>query len=191
VSGAATAVVAFALALASGSDDAGAPPAGAIRFTGRNAVFTADGQFRSWRVASATVDEEHPERSRIEVAIDLASLDTGNAERDAHLRSADFFDVARYPEARAVVERFRAEPGDRFTADVTLDMHGAVRTFPMTFAITDRARRRVEGRVTVDRTAFGIGAPKSRWNPLSVDDSVEVRVVATVPDPDRSGSPAD
>jgi polyisoprenoid-binding protein YceI len=42
---------------------------------------------------------EPVERSAVAVTIDAASIDTGNAERDAHLRSPDFLDVARFPGA--------------------------------------------------------------------------------------------
>jgi len=42
-------------------------------------------------------DEEHPERSSVVTHIGTASINTGAAQRDAHLRSTDFFDVERYP----------------------------------------------------------------------------------------------
>lgn len=42
--------------------------------------------------------DEHPEKSRVEVRIDVASVNTGNAERDQHLRTADFFDTDTHPE---------------------------------------------------------------------------------------------
>ena len=45
-------------------------------------------------------DSNNPAASRASVTIDAASLDTNHAERDKHLRSADFFDVRRYPEIR-------------------------------------------------------------------------------------------
>ncbi|MBI2170627.1 MAG: polyisoprenoid-binding protein [Chloroflexi bacterium] len=57
---------------------------------GRFSKFTADINF----------DEAHPERSSVEAWIDLASIDTREAQRDNHLRSPDFFDVATYPTMR-------------------------------------------------------------------------------------------
>lgn len=50
-------------------------------------------------IADATLDfdEQHPERSSVTARIDTASIDTRNAQRDAHLRSADFLDVEQYP----------------------------------------------------------------------------------------------
>jgi len=48
---------------------------------------------------SYVYDEAHPENSSVKTEIDVASVDSNHAERDKHLRSADFFDVANYPKA--------------------------------------------------------------------------------------------
>jgi polyisoprenoid-binding protein YceI len=47
--------------------------------------------------ASVDFDEEHPERSSVEVRLSAASVDTGQAARDQHLRSADFLDAETFP----------------------------------------------------------------------------------------------
>lgn len=168
-----------------------APP-GAIRFTARNLFSTAKGEFQRWHIQRASVDEQSPERSVVEVVVDLASVDTGIERRDAHLRTADFFDVERFPTARVTLENFRLGDGDApdLTADVTLDLHGVTRRFPMEFSITDRAARRIEGEVTLLRTDFGVGGPVRRWNPTSVRDEVVVRVEATVPLANETPPPA-
>lgn len=56
------------------------------------------GQFREFS-GSFTIDEV-PERSSVEVVIRAASIDTGDSQRDAHLRSPEFLDVERHPEIR-------------------------------------------------------------------------------------------
>jgi len=172
--------------------DEEAPP-DAIRFTARNLIVTARGEFHRWRVRRASIDEEHPERSVVEVEVDLGSVDTGIERRDEHLRTADFFDVERFPAALVTLEGFRLHEGekvDRFTADVTLDLHGVTRRFPMEFTIVDRETRRIEGEVTLRRTDYGIGGPVRRWNPVSVRDEVHVHVEATVPPAGLSEAPA-
>jgi len=60
-------------------------------------VTTVRGQFHKFAVA-VDFDEADPERSTVEAHIDASSIDTGVEGRDAHLRSADFFDTAAYPE---------------------------------------------------------------------------------------------
>jgi polyisoprenoid-binding protein YceI len=54
------------------------------------------GQFKAW-TANVAYDAADPTRSSFEVAIDTASIDTREDKRDEHLRSADFFDAAKYP----------------------------------------------------------------------------------------------
>jgi len=160
-----------------------APP-GAIRFEASNLFSTAHGIFHRWHIDRVVVDEESPERSVVEVVVDLASVDTGIERRDAHLRTPDFFDVERYPTARVTLENFRLDEREtpaRLTADVTLDLHGEKRTFPMEFTVSDRAARLIESEVMLKRTDFGVGGPPRFWNPASVHDEVIVRVEATVP----------
>jgi polyisoprenoid-binding protein YceI len=59
-------------------------------------IATVHGQFEN---VSGTVDfnEDQPSRSSLDVQIEAASLNTRDANRDAHLRSADFFDVENHP----------------------------------------------------------------------------------------------
>jgi len=56
------------------------------------------GSFRTFN-GHFSYDERKPEKNSVSVSIDTASLDTNHAERNKHLRSADFFDVGAYPEA--------------------------------------------------------------------------------------------
>ncbi len=69
-----------------------------IQFTVRHLVIAkVRGQFSRW-TGTVTVPDGDFGSASVEVVIDAASIDTGVADRDAHLRSADFFDVERYPE---------------------------------------------------------------------------------------------
>jgi len=154
---------------------------GQIRFEDGNLLTKAEGEFRDWRIVSAVVDEAEPEKSRVELEVSIASLDTGIARRDDHLRSQDFFDVEKFPVARVTLAGFRLDGESAFTADVTLELRGKSKTFPMRFRIEDRAARRISGSVTLDRRDFGVGEPHSGLNPLSVRDAVEVMVTAVVP----------
>src|SRR5712691_13568829 len=67
-----------------------------VEFVGRHLMITkVRGRFSDVR-GQITIGEE-PESSHVEVEIGVASLSSGNDDRDAHLRSADFFDVEQYP----------------------------------------------------------------------------------------------
>jgi polyisoprenoid-binding protein YceI len=163
-------------------------PPGSIRFRGHVAVGPSEGEFRRWHITEALIDEDHPERSSVTVVIDLTSLDTGIDKRDRHLRSADFFDVDRYPTATVRLDNVQLEDGTHFIASVQLDLHGQSKTFPMQFAIVDRGTRRIAGEVTLKRSDFGVGAIGSRFNPLHVDDDVQVMIETTVPQAQHAGA---
>jgi polyisoprenoid-binding protein YceI len=72
-----------------------------------------------------TVDED-PLRSRVEATIDASSIDTREPQRDAHLRSSDFFDVETHPEIRFVSTSV-APNGDDFVVTGDLTIHGVTR----------------------------------------------------------------
>lgn len=183
---------ALALLLSVALPVAAAPAApGEIRFEAGNLLTTAEGEFHDWRILSAVVDEAEPEKSRVELEVSIASLDTGIAKRDDHLRSQDFFDVEKFPVARVTLAGFRLDGESAFTADVTLELRGNSKTFPMRFRIDDRAARRISGSVTLDRRDFGVGEPHSGWSPVSVRNAVEVKIVATVPPARLSGDATD
>ncbi len=77
---------------------------------------TVRGRFKAVQ-ATLTGDEEHPEGCCVEARIDVSSIDTGNADRDAHLRSPDFFDAERYPTITfrsTRVDGSPSKPGDQF-----------------------------------------------------------------------------
>ncbi len=73
------------------------PTHASVEFSVKHMMMTTvRGRFKDVR-GTLTIDEENPNNSRVEVEIDVASLDTGVADRDAHLRSGDFFDAESYP----------------------------------------------------------------------------------------------
>ncbi len=88
-------------------------------------VSTVRGQFRNV-TGRVWLDEGELTRSRIEVEIDAASLETGEPKRDAHLRSADFFDVEKYPKLNFRSTRIEGG-GEEFVVTGELSMHGVSR----------------------------------------------------------------
>ena len=94
------------------------PAHSSVEFSVKHMMMTTvRGRFK---VVSATLtgNEDHPEGCCVEVAIDTASIDTGSSDRDAHLRSAEFFDADRFPKITFRSTRLdgnpRAEDGARF-----------------------------------------------------------------------------
>ena len=93
-----------------------------IGFVARHAMVTkVRGSFNEFE-GSGHFDAEDPTRSKVELTIQAASIDTRNADRDGHLRSNDFFDMERHPEitfSSTAVEQLDAE-NYRVTGDLTI-----------------------------------------------------------------------
>ncbi len=113
---------------------------------------------------SFTFDSEAgPEAQSIAVEIDTASVDTNHAERDKHLRSADFLNVDAYPTATFVSTGYVGDAaGGTLTGDLTL--HGV--TKPIAIAVSKVGegkdpwggyRAGFEGTVSLVRKDFGMG----------------------------------
>jgi polyisoprenoid-binding protein YceI len=104
-----------------------------------------------------------PANSRVEGWAKMASIDTGNADRDAHLRSPDFFDTERYPEARFVSTRIQHIEGGTYRLFGTLTLKDVTREVNFEASITGvgddpwgNQRVGIEARGKVNRTDFGL-----------------------------------
>ena len=76
---------------------------------------------------TVTVDEDDPKSAKVDVHIDTKSIDTRQAQRDEHLRSADFFDVANHPEIHFVSKRIDGDPRGEFKLTGDLTIRGTTR----------------------------------------------------------------
>ncbi|MGW7386186.1 YceI family protein [Streptomyces sp. NPDC054794] len=99
------------------------------------------------------------------VTLDVASLDTKNAKRDTHLRSADFFDADNHPEITFAVRGAELRGGDTAQVDGQLTVRGISRPHTLTARVTsaDAEALTLEAEFTVDRAEFGMG-----WNQLGM-----------------------
>jgi polyisoprenoid-binding protein YceI len=143
-------------------------------------IATVRGRFTG---VSGTIraDEADPARSSVQVEIDSGSLETHDPRRDAHLRSADFLDVERYPtiEFRSTA----VEPRDaaRLRIDGDLTIRGVAR--PITFEVALLGRRHVDGlevagfsgELDIDRREWGLV-----WNAPVGTDAVLVGTVVKI-----------
>jgi polyisoprenoid-binding protein YceI len=90
--------------------------------------------------------------------IRAASLHTGIGQRDAHLRSADFFDVERFPIIGVEVTALRPGRGNSAELDVTLTVKETAKSLllPATVTIGPDGAVTVSARTTIDRKQFGV-----------------------------------
>jgi len=116
---------------------------------------------------AVTMDDKDISNLNVELTIDAASINTGHAKRDEHLRAADFFDVARYPTITFISKKVMKDGPDRLKVTGDLTMHGVTREVIVnvegpTQEVKDPGgnfRRGATGTARVNRKDFGL-----TWN---------------------------
>lgn len=160
------------------------PVHSAIHFSIRHMVVSKTrGRFTKWS-GQISFDPDNPAASSVQVAIDPASIDTADAQRDGHLRSPDFFDVEKYPQAsfRSTTVEETSTDTYRITGDLTI--HGVTKPVVLNAVFEGSAkdpwggeRAGFAGSATIDRRDFGLA-----WNKVLeaggvlVGDKVELTV---------------
>lgn len=139
-----------------------------INFSIRHMVVSkVRGRFAKY-TGSVDIDEADLTRSIVEVNIDASSIDTGVADRDAHLRSADFFDVEKFPLLTFRSKRIEKLSESRYRVIGDLTIRDVTREVPLEVEYGGRAkdpwgneRAGFEARASIDRKDFGL-----QWNQL-------------------------
>jgi polyisoprenoid-binding protein YceI len=136
-----------------------------VTFQVRHLLTRVRGHFSDFN-GTIEYDEENPEHSLVNVTVQAASIDTNERDRDAHLRSADFFDVENIPALTFRSTRIQRNAGDRFAVTGDLTIHGVIRSVSFDVAFLGKAtdpwgneRIAFEAETTVNRKDFGL-----TWN---------------------------
>jgi len=138
----------------------------AIRFGVRHMMFTKTrGRFTRWN-GELRLEPANLSESSVEVTIDASSIDTGDAQRDAHLRSADFLDVEKFPSLTFRSRRIEDLGEGKLQVHGDLTIRGVTRPVALETEYAGRVkdpwgndRAGFTARTSIDRTDFGL-----RWN---------------------------
>lgn len=147
-------------------------------------ITTVTGYFRKFNLEVDTENEDFSTTSRIEFTADIDSIDTNDAQRDAHLKSADFFNQQTHPQLRFTANQYSGNGDATVSGDLTI---GSV-TQPITLTVEHggtivdaygqtKAGFTVSGKLS--RKAFGL-----TWNAVTEAGSIvvsdEVRIMAEI-----------
>ena len=139
------------------------------------------GKFTDFAIALNN-DEKDITKSSVSVVIKATSVDTGIDGRDRHLRSADFFDVEKFPEITFKSERIEKK-GKQFIAHGPLTMHGVTKPIALPFSITGTYKNPTTNKMSVgysatmvlNRRDFGINYSRQD-SPTFVGDNITVEI---------------
>ncbi len=154
-----------------------------VSFKVRHLVAKTSGQFTEFSGAIIT-DFDNLDASSVEFTIDAASIDTENEDRDKHLRSEDFFNVAKFPEITFVSSKIIKSGDQTYAVTGTLTMHGVSKTVTLPVEFFGEGPSPWGGTVagfeietTIDRKDYGI-----IWNKaldaggMILGDEVEITI---------------
>jgi len=153
-----------------------------VAFTIRHLVSKVTGKFDDFS-GTVNVDPKKLATSSVDFAIKVASIDTGNGDRDKHLKSGDFFDAEKYPEITFKSSSVKATGKDKYSVAGTLTMHGVSKqvVLPVEFGgfgkdMQGNEKAGFELSTRLDRKAYGINWNKAVDNGTLLGDEVAVTI---------------
>jgi polyisoprenoid-binding protein YceI len=157
------------------------PNHSSVGFSIRHFFAKVPGNFDKFS-GSLEFDPANPTAASVKVDIDPASINTKTQKRDDHLRSADFFDVAKYPTMGFVSTKVTKGEGDKLMVEGNLTMHGV--TKPVTLTVTflgagpamGGQRAGFEATTKIDRKDFGILWNKQVDTGMMLGDDVDINI---------------
>lgn len=121
-----------------------------------------EGRFKDFK-GTIHFDESDVTRSSVEFAAKVESIDTGVEQRNAHLRTADFFDVAKYPEMSFKSTRVERKGKDSYVLYGDFTLKGVTKQVQLPFTVTGaikdpwgNTRFGVNAQTKIDRRDYGI-----------------------------------
>jgi polyisoprenoid-binding protein YceI len=145
------------------------PSHSSVEFSVRHMmVSNVRGQFTKF-TGAVEVDPSAPAGASVKATIEAASVDTGNEKRDEHLRGADFFEVAKYPQITFVSKQIQAAGDKKWKLTGALTMHGVTKDVVLDVEgpsgeIKDpwgKTRTGARATGTINRKDFGIAFAKT------------------------------
>ena len=149
-------------------------------------MISAEGIFRTFSIKD-DINEQALEQSKFEMTVDVSSIDTNSTQRDTHLKSDAFFDVAKFPTAQIAVKSFRKVGEGSYEGDGEITLHGVTKSIklPAKILLNEGGRLRFRGSVEINRMDFGV----KFQSPMNhIEDIATVTYELNLQKP-RSGAP--
>ena len=160
------------------------PVHSSVAFSIRHFVSKVPGSFTKFS-GTIIVDRANLEKSSVEATIDVASVSTANEKRDAHLKSPDFFDTAKFGTATFKSKSWKKTGEDSYDITGDLTLHGVtkeivLKTKLLAFGPGMQGAQLSgwEATTTLNKTDFGVNGPAMLGKALGDDVTITVGIEA-------------
>ncbi len=161
-----------------------------VNFSVKHFFTPVNGSFDKWDI-DLQYDAENPEKSKVTVTIDIASVNTGNEKRDNHLRSGDWFEVETHPTMTFKSSKVEKVGDNKLIAHGTLNIKGHEQKVDLT--ITHLGTKQIpeqmqemlggakevasfEASTSIDRNDFEVGV--GNWAAtMVVGDKIDITIL--------------
>jgi polyisoprenoid-binding protein YceI len=144
-----------------------------INFIADSRLISARGHFATWD-AKIALDAANLATSTVSITINAASIDTRVERRDEHLKSADFFDVAKHPVITFTSTAVRPKAAGQLDIEGDLTIRGTTKriTVPASMVFYEAGVGRFRGEFVLKRSEYGVSYD-SKVNPIKDDVTVQ------------------
>ena len=150
------------------------PTKSSISFISKQMGVAVSGNFTQFN-SKISLDPAHPETSKAQIIITLASIDAGSSEANDEVKGKAWFNIKEYPSAIFIASGLKALGANRYQAMGKLTIKGKVHEVVVPFMATPTGANLVlDGSIPISRAAYGIG--EGAWADTAiVADDVQVK----------------
>jgi len=121
-------------------------------------------KFEKFKVTKATFDPKKIEGGKATIEIDATSLKTDSEKRDAHLKTPDFIDTAKFATITVDIDKVKKKADKTYTAEATVKFRDVTKKYPVTFDVVDTTADsiKIKSETAFNRLDFKVGGEDSK-----------------------------
>lgn len=138
--------------------------------------------FSSFKITKADFDPKKIEGGKATLEIDPSSLSSGSDKRDAHLKTPDFLDTAKFPTIVVNIDHVKKKADKTYSAEATVKLHDVTKKLPITFDVVDQTADsiRIKSEVPFSRLDFKVGKDPKEPKAAPVETGVVLQAQLTL-----------
>jgi len=139
-------------------------------------------KFEKFKVTKATFDPKKIEGGKATIEIDATSLKTDSEKRDAHLKTPDFIDAAKFATITVDIDKVKKKADKTYTAEATVKFRDVTKKYPVTFDVIDQKPDsiRIKSETNFSRLDFKVGKDSKDPKEAPVAPDLTIKLALTL-----------